>query len=118
VPAFKADAFGFGPDDPPVFDLAKGRAARDAGMDKLEGRNKQFYQQYDQYFGTLPVGWTGQSEDIRMVWSGISPTHHNVWGIAWKKLKVRGRITELPFKKPMTAEKSHGRRTNLHKKVF
>ena len=108
----------FGSDDIPEFNLAKGRAARDAGMDKLEGRNKLFYQHYVQRFDVLPVGWIGQNEDIRKTWSGPLPTHPNAWGTAWKKLKVKGRITELPFKKSMTAEKSHGRKTNLHKKIF
>ncbi|MEY9397977.1 hypothetical protein ABIF66_008799 [Bradyrhizobium japonicum] len=98
------------------YDLEKSRTLRDAGMSLVLDHSLEFKEQFALYIANLPSGWTGQCEDIRKVWTGAQP-HPNAWGACWSAAKKRGLLIELPSKHPMTATKSHGRRTNLHRRA-
>lgn len=98
------------------FNLEKSRTLRDAGMALVMSHNESFKEQFARFIDHLPRGWTGTCEDIRAEWPGIKP-HRNAWGACWNAAKKRGQLVELPVKVAMTASKSHGRRTNLHRKA-
>ena len=100
-----------------LFDYGKAKEERDAGMGLVEEHNKDFAYQFLHAVIALPVGWVGTCEDIRRVWTGIVPKHHNAWGSCWGAAKRRGLLIELPDKVPMTAVKSHARKTHLHRRV-
>ncbi|QOZ68861.1 hypothetical protein [Bradyrhizobium arachidis] len=100
----------------PEFDLEKSQMLRDAGMALVMDHNQTFKTQFERFIDYLPRGWTGTCEDIRRDWIGIVP-HRNAWGACWNAAKKRGQLVELPIRVAMTASRSHGRRTNLHRKV-
>ena len=97
------------------FNLGQGRAARDAGMERVTSHSEEFKIQFARFIDHLPRGWIGTCEDIRKEWLGVQP-HPNAWGACWNAAKKRGQLVELQSKVPMTGVKSHGRRTNLHRK--
>lgn len=97
------------------FNLGQGRAARDEGMARVTTHNEEFKVQFARLIDHLPRGWIGTCEDIRKEWLGVQP-HPNAWGACWNAAKKRGQLIELQSKVPMTGVKSHGRRTNLHRK--
>jgi hypothetical protein len=99
-----------------LFDIDVSRAKRDDGMALVAEHNDDFAIQFARYIDLLPHGWTGTCEDIRKVWHGIIP-HPNAWGACWNAAKKRGLLIELPQQVPMTASKSHARKTHLHRKA-
>lgn len=62
---------------PDLFDYGKSRAGRDEGMALVRDHNQEFSYQFYHFVLALPSGWVGQCEDIRKVWKGIRPKHHN-----------------------------------------
>lgn len=97
------------------FELEKSRSLRDGGMESVMQHNLPFKDEFARYIANLPHGWTGTCEDIRRDWVGPRP-HPNAWGACWNAAKKRGQLIELATKVSMTATKSHGRRTHLHRK--
>jgi hypothetical protein len=99
------------------FNLDKARALRDAGMALVVDHNPTFEAQFKRFIDHLPRGWIGICEDIRQGWMGVQPASPHAWGACWNAAKKRGQLVELPTKVSMTGAKSHGRRTNLHRKA-
>jgi hypothetical protein len=99
-----------------VYDVELSRALRDEGMARVLESEAEFAEQFAALIRALPSGWIGQCEDIRRVWPGIDPKPQ-AWGANWNAAVKRGELVELRTKVPMTASKSHGRRTHLHRKV-
>lgn len=98
------------------FDLERGRAARDEGMARVIDHNPEFKVQFARFIDQLPRGWIGLCEDIRKEWKGVYAPPQ-AWGACWGAAKRRGQLVELPSRIPMAGVKSHGRRTNLHRKA-
>jgi hypothetical protein len=99
-----------------LFDIDVGRAQRDEGMTRVAEHHADFAQQFAAYIDALPRGWTGTCEDIRRCRTGIVP-HPDACGACWNAAKKRGQLVELPQRVPMTASKSHARKTHLHRKA-
>ena len=99
------------------YDLKKSRALRDAGMSLTRDHNPEFKAQFARFIDHLPRGWIGTCEDIRAHWPGVRPATPHAWGACWNAAKKRGQLVELATKVPMTGIKSHGRRTNLHRRA-
>jgi hypothetical protein len=100
-----------------LFDYDAALVARDAGMAKVLEDEDDFKIEFARFIDNLPHGWIGTCEDIRHRWSGTRPHHHNCWGAAWGAAKRRGVLVELAEQAPMTAVKSHARKTHLHRRV-
>jgi hypothetical protein len=103
--------------DDDLFDWAEGRRARDEGMGLVIEHNEEFSIAFGRTIDQLPHGWIGQCEDIRKRWRGPIPAKPQAWGANWNAAKKRGLLVELQERTAMTAVKSHGRRTNLHRRV-
>jgi hypothetical protein len=102
--------------DDDLYNLLKGREARDEGMALVRDSNPTFSYEFHQAILSLPRGWIGQCEDIRRNWKGTIP-HPNAWGANWNAAVKRGLLVELPIKVNMTGVKSHGRRTHLFRRT-
>jgi hypothetical protein len=100
-----------------IFNYPESRRARDEGMIRVAEHNETFAIQFAKYIDRLPRGWTGTCEDIRKVWKGILPNHHNAWGSCWGAAKRAGKLVELEQQVSMTAVKAHARKTHLFRKV-
>lgn len=100
----------------PDFDLPKGRAGRDEGMERVTRHSDDFKDQFAAYIDRLPRGWIGTCEDIRKVWPLPHP-HPNAWGACWNAAKRRGQLVQMPQQVQMTSVKSHARKTHLHRRA-
>ncbi len=100
-----------------IFDPAAGRAARDTGMALALNASPTFNDQFFQFVLSLPIGWIGQCEDIREVWTGIPPKSHYCWGAAWNSCIKKGLLLDTGIETQMKAKRSNGRRTHLYRRV-
>ncbi|MGY2987665.1 hypothetical protein [Bradyrhizobium sp. USDA 4508] len=99
------------------FDLNESRKGRDDGMAQVIGHNLTFADEFAQAVDRLPRGWVGTCEDIRKDWRGTKPASPNAWGACWNAAKKRGQLVQLEQQVPMTASKSHARKTHLHRRA-
>jgi hypothetical protein len=101
---------------PDLFDVTISRTRRDEGMALVAGNEPDFAYEFHRYVLALPRGWTGQCEDIRQAWTGTRPKPQ-AWGACWNAEIRRGLLVELPDEVPMTASKSHARKTHLFRRA-
>jgi hypothetical protein len=104
---------------PDLFDYAKAKAARDAGIDRVMKGEEVFKVAIAKYIDNLPHGWVGTGEDIRRAWTGVQPHHVNCWGAICFAAVKRGTLMKFPnidMRRP-EGVKSHGRPTYLYRRV-
>lgn len=104
----------FGPIN--TFDLVKSRALRDAGIALVISNNPTFAIEFTKFVIALPHGWVGKCEDIRRIWKGKQPKHHNAWGACWNAAIKQGLLIETEIEVNMIASKAHGRKTHLYRR--
>jgi hypothetical protein len=102
-----------------LFDHAASRAGRDEGMARVLEPEDDFKFLYFLFVLHLPIGWEGQSEDIRRMWPSHYPRphHHNAWGACANAALRRGLLVHLPELVSMTAKKAHAHRTLKMRRV-
>jgi hypothetical protein len=99
------------------YDLFKGRADRNRGMQQVADNNPTFSYQFFHFVLKLQKGWIGNNETIRKAWTGVQPRHHNAWGSCFGHAKRKGLLQELTTRVPNENVKSRARRQNLYKRV-
>jgi hypothetical protein len=97
-----ADLFGSGP------------ALRDLGIDLVTENNKDWHASAIRIVMSIPVGWRGISEDIRMRVEPLigRPRHDNAYGALIRSAKSLGLLRCTGNRYPCQRNKSHARMTD------
>lgn len=101
-----------------VFDAAESKALRDEGMQRVADNGPDFMATGMQAIASLPGGFEYTGEKIRehLLAKKIEPHHHNAWGALICSAVRRGLLEETGRYVPMTARRSHARKTQVYKK--
>ena len=115
--AKKSKGTGKGKKTSGQFDLFAARKARDKGMQSVADNNPTFSYRYFHFVAAMPRGWRGTNEDIKKVWPWELPHHHNAWGANWGACVKQGLLAMTDDIVPMTAKRSHARKTHIYVKT-
>lgn len=99
-------------DELPLWSLAEGEAARDAGQGLVLDRAGLFHAQAVEVIRRRLAGAEVLAEEFRRVCleEGVSPHHHNAWGALTAVLVKRGVIEETGRLGKSRDPRSHARR--------
>jgi len=91
-----------------LFDLARGRRARDEGMAKVQDETLTEYadRMLEAFVG---YRWTGEDVRAYIEGMGYSPGHPNAWGAVINALVRRGRLEKTGEYRQMRRVSSHAR---------
>lgn len=98
-------------------DLAAARAARDAGIKNVTDHNETWMTRYLAFVASLPKGWIGTGEDIRLSCGLEAPGHVNAWGAATNHAVRKGLLAKTGIYVPMRSERSHARGTPQYRRT-
>lgn len=99
-----------------LFDYARSAKVRDIALDTVLRHNAKWSELVLAYIEGLPKDWVGLAEDIRRLWPGPPPDHHNAWGAITRIAVESGMLVQIGSG-PMTAEKSHARSTPRYRRT-
>lgn len=94
--------------------LFSGEALRDEGMSRvLENAGDAFKAHVYNLIWTLPEGWTGTGEDIRMM-ASVYPHRPQAWGAIINAAGLRGWLRPTGQYRKMRQRSSHARETRVY----
>jgi hypothetical protein len=96
-----------------TFDAGKSEAAGREGIGRVKAHNPELMVLILILIRELPIGWTGQMEDIRAISEAryYKPTHHNFYGSAAREAIKLGLLLPTGRRVRMKLIDSHGRLT-------
>lgn len=113
------DQLGDTPWNPPVLTPQKAIEKRDEVLKEIADRQDDWMKRALEAFAQLPQEWTGLGENIRfdLLAAGLSPPRSpQTWGVLIGILVKRGLLVPTGERRPMTAEGSNGRKSDVYRR--